>query len=348
LPLTPEKLPTHLAGRLLPVYLVSGDEPLQSGECADAIRAAARDAGHTTREVLDAGAGFDWNRLAAEAASLSLFAEKKVLDLRLASATPGSEGSRALTAYCDDPPPDTLLLVTLPRLDRKQLGSKWVKAVESVGALIRVWPIDATRLPAWIAGRLRAAGLRPSEDAVRLLAERVEGNLLAARQEIEKLVLWHGKGELGVEQLRTVVADSARYDPFELVDTALRGDAARGLHILDGLRGEGVPPARILWALHREVHGLARMAADIARGTPPAGAMAANRVFDSRKAIVQQGLTRLRTPRWLALLDLCHATDRAIKGLSNDDPWRLLDAVVLGICGHPPLPDGHHETHTTR
>lgn len=329
----PDRLEQQLAGELAPVYVISGDEPLQLGECADAIRRAARDSGYSTREVLEVGSGFDWQQLAAEAAAFSLFADKKIIDLRINGGKPGADGSRALTAYCDDLPPDTLLLITLPKLDRSQQNSKWFKALDGVGITIQVWPIEAARLPAWIDRRLREAGIQPSRDAVRMLADRVEGNLLAARQEIDKLLLLHGRGPLDAEQLAAAVADSARYDVFELVDTALRGDAARTLHILDGLRAEGIAPSLVLWALHREARTMAQISADVAKGLSPEHAISRAKVFNKRTGLVRQAIGQLRTAQWLALLEQCLCADRAIKGLTPGPPWIMLEQIALTMGG---------------
>lgn len=329
----PDRLQAHLAGPLAAAYLVSGDEPLQHAECCDAIRHAARAAGHSTREVMQAGSGFDWHQLGAEAAAFSLFAEKKVIDLRIPGGKPGAEGSKALLAYCGNPPPDTLLLVSLPKIDRQQQNSKWFKAIDDLGVVIQVWPIEAARLPGWIEQRLTTAGIRPSREAVRMLADRVEGNLLAARQEIEKLLLLHGEGPLDADQLAAAVADSARYDVFELVDSALRGEAPRAVHILEGLRTEGVAAAVVLWALHRELRSMAQISADVAKGLGPDQAIQRARVFSKRSGLVRQGLGRLRTAQWLGLLDLCHLTDGAIKGCIRRDPWLLLEDIVLTVSG---------------
>jgi DNA polymerase-3 subunit delta len=332
----PDKLQQHLSGALAAVYLVSGDEPLQLGESADAIRSAARSAGHATREVMDAGSNFDWQRLAAEAAAFSLFAEKKIIDLRLPGGKPGSEGSKALVAYCENPPSDTLLLLTLPKIDRQQQSSKWFRAIEAHGVVVQVWPIEPRHLPGWIRQRLLAVGIQPSDEAVGMLADRVEGNLLAARQEMEKLLLLHGTGPLGADQLSAAVADSARYDVFELVDSALRGESGRCIHILDGLRGEGLAPAVVLWAVHREARSMAQISAAVARGLSPDEAIGKAKVFRKRSALVREGLDHLRTAQWLKLLDHCHQADGAIKGRSTRDPWLLLEDVVLAMSGRPP------------
>lgn len=334
--LYPEKLREHLGRELAAAYLVSGDEPLQLGECCDTIRAAARAAGYSTREVLEAGTGFDWQQLGAEAAAFSLFADKKIIDLRIPNGKPGAEGGKALTSYCQDPPPDTLLLVTLPKLDRQQQNSKWFKALDALGAVIQVWPVEPARLPAWIEQRLHAVGIQPTREAVGMLADRVEGNLLAARQEIEKLLLLHGEGPLDAGQLAAAVADSARYDVFELVDSALRGEASRCIHILDGLRAEGVAAAVVLWALHREVRNMAQISADVAKGLSPDHAVSRARVFSKRTALVRKALAHLRTTQWLALLDVCQRADGAIKGLGDRDPWLLFEDIVVAMSGQAP------------
>lgn len=331
--IAPDRLTAHLDGRLAPVYLVSGDEPLQAGECCDAIRAAARAAGHTVREVLDAGSGFDWQQLAAEAAAFSLFGERKIIDLRIPGGKPGTDGGKALAAYCANPPSDSLLLITMPRLDRQQQNTKWFKAIDAAGVVVTVWPLDAQQLPGWIRQRLDAAGIRPTEDAVRALAERVEGNLLAARQEIDKLLLLHGTGPLDAAQLLAAVSDSARYDVFELVDSALRGEAARCVHILEGLRAEGAAPSVVLWALHREIAQLARIAADVATGTPADRALRDARVMSRRIGIVRRALDARPAAAWLGLLAQCHQADRAIKGLGTQPPWLLLESIALQAAG---------------
>ncbi len=327
------KLQTHLGDGLAPVYLLSGDEPLQLGEAADAVRAAARAAGYANREVIEAAANFDWNQLAAEANSLSLFAEQKIIDLRLPSGKPGREGGAALAAYCADPPPDTLLLLTLPKLDKAQQNSKWFKAIDQLGVVVQIWPIEAAQLPRWIEQRLRAAGLQPAPGVAALLAERIEGNLLAARQEIEKLLLLLGPGPVDLDSLSQAVGDSARFDVFTLVDGALQGDATRCLRILGGLRDEGIAPPVVLWALARELRALATIARQVADGASPEQAMRSARVWDKRKPLVGQALRRLPPAAWGSLLQLCQRTDAAIKGADGDDPWRLLERIALGIAG---------------
>ncbi len=336
-----DQLDAQLAKALSAIYFITGDEPLQLGESADAVRRAAKDAGYGSREILDAGKAFDWNELAAEANSLSLFAEKRVIDLRLSSSAIGRNGSKALVEYAARPPADTLLLITAPKLDRSQQSSKWVKALDECGVLIQIWPIDDQRLPSWIEQRLRKNGLIPEAEVVSMMAERVEGNLLAAAQEIDKLLLLNGPGVISTEKLLESVADSARFDVFGLVDSALMGKPARVIRMLAGLRAEGVPPTVVLWALAREIRQLASMAYAVEQGQSPDQAMAAHRVWNQRKAVVRQGLARLRRRRWQQLLALCARGDRTIKGQERGDPWQLLESIATTMAGLRPRPVSH-------
>lgn len=332
----PHKLQSHLSAGLLPVYLLTGDEPLQMGEAADGIRRHARGAGYTAREVLEAGNNFDWGDLMTSASSLSLFAEQRIIDLRIPSGKPGSKGGAVLSEYAANPPPDTLLLVTLPKLDRSQQSSKWFKALDKIGATVQIWPVDGDRLPPWIEQRMRSAGLNPAAGVVQMLADRIEGNLLAAKQEIEKLLLLHGPGAVSHEQLAESVADSARYDVYGLVDSALQGWIGRCVRMLNGLRAEGTPAPVVLWALSRELRLLAGMAGEVAQGVGARQVAAAHReIWDKRKPLVTKALERMSAPGWRRLLLLCGETDRAIKGRDRRDPWLLLQDLVTRMAGAP-------------
>jgi DNA polymerase-3 subunit delta len=267
--LAPAQLAKHLQGSLAPVYVISGDDPLLCQEAADAIRSAARQQGFDERQVFSADANFDWGTLLQAGASMSLFAEKRLLELRLPSGKPGDKGAAALIEYCSRPAEDTLLLISLPKLDGSAQKTKWGKAlVEGQDTqFIQIWPVDAAQLPQWIRQRLSQAGLSAQQDAVELIAARVEGNLLAAAQEIEKLKLMAEGGQITVETVQAAVADSARFDVFGLVDAVLNGEAAHALRMLEGLRGEGVEPPVILWALARELRLLANLSLQYSQGT---------------------------------------------------------------------------------
>ncbi len=269
---------------------------------------------------------------------MSLFADQRIIDLRIPSGKPGRDGSASLSAYCERIPDDTLLLITLPKLDKTQLKSKWFKALDQAGITMQVWPVDRQRLPAWISQRMRAAQLIPAPGVADMLADQVEGNLLAARQEIEKLLLLHGTGNISMEQLRNAISDSARFDVFGLVDSALTGNSARCTRMLAGLRAEGMATPVILWALAREIRAMASISRSVANGTRPEQAMALAKVWSSRQPLVRKGLQRIPVTRWERLLSYCQYADSAVKGAVRTDPWLLLEQITLGMCGVSVLP----------
>ncbi|MCW8918037.1 MAG: DNA polymerase III subunit delta [Gammaproteobacteria bacterium] len=332
-----EKLHDHLQQGLRPLYLLSGDEPLQLGEAADAIRAAARAHGFAGREVMHAEGNFDWSALASASNTLSLFAEQRLIDLRLPSGKPGKEGGAALSDYAANLPPDTVLLVSSGKLDKTAQNSKWFKALDKVGVTLQVWPVEPAALPQWVAQRMRTRGLAATPEAARLLAERVEGNMLAAAQEVEKLRLLYGEkgGEATVDvaMVEQGVADSARYDIFELVDTALLGDAARVARVLEGLKGEGVEPILILWALVREIRALEEMAWEVEHGASVDAVLKARWVWEKRKPAVRAGLKRHNTRRWSQLLRRAARIDRMAKGAEPGEPRDELLQLALLIAG---------------
>lgn len=328
--LYPEKLPEQLSrGALAPVYLIAGDEPFQVGEAADAVRAAARAQGFDNREVFFAERGFDWNTLAAASASMSLFAEKRLLEVRLPTGKPGDAGAKALMEFAERPPEDTVLMVLSARVDKR---AKWVTALEKAGALVEIWPIERERLPGWIQQRLKKAGLNADREAAQLLADRVEGNLLAAAQEIDKLVLLLNGKTATAEAVRAAVSDSARYDVFDLVDAALAGQAGRALHILDGLRSEGVEPVLIVWALAREIRNNLSLAFRVASGES-VSRVTAEIWPKKRQPVVARALERANVRQWERLLLEAALADRKVKGASRGDAWAALERLVAALSG---------------
>src|SRR5438445_4811650 len=243
------ELDAQLRKSLLPAYAIHGDEPLLAMEAADAIRAAARRAGFTEREVLEPGRGFDWSEFTHATGSLSLFATKKIVELRLPTGKPGPQGSAAIAAYCARPSEDQLLLVTLPRLDRTGQGSAWFNALARLGAVVDVWPLDRSRLPAWLGERLARQKQRAPREVLEFLTERVEGNLLAAHQELQKLALLAPEGELALDTVQDAVASVARYDPYDAADALVSGDLERYARVIEGLRAEGEAPTFVLYVL---------------------------------------------------------------------------------------------------
>jgi len=332
-----DQLGSHLGSELAPVYFIHGDEILLVDECADAVRAVTREQGYSDRQVFTVEPGFDWQSLLAACDSLSLFSERRVLELRLPTGKPGREGAKVLCEYAERPPQDTLLLIISAKLEPAARKSKWVRALDSAGVSIAVWPVDVAQLPAWIEQRMRTHDMRPSQDALRLIAERVEGNLLAAAQEIEKLYLLNGPGPLELETVAELVTDSARYDIFGLVDAALVGDALHVQRILTGLRGEGVEPVLVLWALTREIRMLTGIAREVQSGVSLARALASRRVWDKRKPLISSALKRIRGRQWWTLLQRCACLDRVIKGRAPGSAWDELLQLTMRLAGVAPL-----------
>ncbi len=338
--LYPDKLDGHLAHHFLPIYFVSGDEPLQLNECADRIRRKARELGYSGREVFVADTEFDWNLLLSAADSMSLFAELRILELRLPSGKPGREGGAALRQYAERPADDAVLLVISGKIDKAGQSSAWHKAIDSAGITIQVWPISPGDLPGWITQRMRGLGLRPTHDAAELIAERVEGNLLAAQQEIDKLALLYADSEINIQEVLGVVADSARYRTFDLADAALLGNAKRVVNILDGLRAERIDPVPVLVALSMQVRSAAQLARTIDNGRPVDAAMREARIWQNRQNIFQQALNRHNADSWDRINLRCAELDLACKGIvRRGNVWDELLELALCVAGKMELSD---------
>jgi len=337
-----DSLASHLqsrssSGQLAPIYVVAGDEPLLAIEAADAIRAAARSAGYAEREVLHADARFDWSRLTASASGLSLFAEKRIVELRLPGGRPGKAGGEALRSFAQAPPEDLLVLVSLPRLDRDTRRSGWATALEHAGVWIDVEPVERSALPDWIGRRLARNQQRAGREALEFIADRVEGNLLAAHQEIGKLALLYPAGELTLAQITDAVLNVARYDVFALAPALLAGDGARALRLLEGLRAEGEPLPLLLWVVAEELRTVLRLQEAMAAGQPVAAASRGLRLWGPREKLVPNAAQRLSAATLAALLARCADIDRLIKGLRapgcDSDPWLELADVALACAG---------------
>lgn len=324
---------TALAKGLGHIYLVSGDEPLLVNEAADAIRAKARAEGFTERDLHVVERGFDWQALLSESRSLSLFAQRKILEIRMPNAAPGEQGANAIVELATDPSPDTLVLLITGKLDGRTMNSRWVSAIDKQGTVVQIWPMDLARLPGWIRERLSRHGLQADAATAALLAERVEGNLLAAHQEIEKLALLLPKGAVTTEAILEAVADSARFDVLQLGEAAMKGQTARALRILEGLKGEGVEPTLILWALNKDLQWIARAQAMMRNGQTADAAMNALYVWRPRQPAMKLALKRLSARDVKGLLLDAANVDRAIKGVVRTDPWIEFEALVARFAG---------------
>ncbi|MGZ8176102.1 MULTISPECIES: DNA polymerase III subunit delta [Methylobacter] len=327
--LKPEQIAAALQKGLAPVYFISGDEPLQLGEMADAVRAAARKEGYDSREVLVADSSFSWNELTESAGSLSIFADKKIIDLRLPSGTPGADGSKALIAYCERLPEDTLLLITAAKMAGASLKARWFQALDKVGCVVQVWPLEGQDLIRWLQQRMQRRGLQAETEGIKILASRIEGNLLAAAQEIEKLYVLYGEGRLSNQQISDAVADSSRFDVFKLMDSVLAARVGRIFKILSGLQAEGVAAPVVLWALTREARVLIRIKQALAQGQNRAVVFKNNQIWDKRQQLVSDALNRLGDSDLNSILTLSAKADRQIKGQQQGEPWETLLAVCL-------------------
>ena len=341
--LRPEQLPGHLQRELRPLYTVWGDEPLLAQEACDAIRAAARAAGCGERQVHTvAGAHFDWSSLLGAAQALSLFSDRQLVEIRIPSGKPGKDGSEALQRYCESAAAgggrDIITLVQLPRLDRSQQSSAWFGALDRAGISVRVDPVERKALPQWIAERLAAQGQRVAagsagQQALAFFADRVEGNLLAAHQEIQKLALLYPAGELSFEQIESAVLNVARYDVFKLGEAVLAGQTARALRMLDGLQAEGEAPVLVHWTLAEDIRGLKRVKDALGAGRPLPLALREARVWGAKERIFERAVTLLSETTLAHLLDAAQVCDGLVKGLKHPewpvDPWQALRRLVL-------------------
>lgn len=324
-----EQLSGHLDRELRPLYVLHGDDPLLVLEAADAIRAKARQQGYSEREVLTVLAGFDWNQLLAAGGNLSLFGDKKLIDLRIPNGKPGREGSSALQAWAQQVSPDTLLLITLPELDWKEEKAAWFTALANAGVVVKLQAPPLGELPGWIAARLRRQKQQADEEGLRFIADRVEGNLLAAHQEIQKLGLLYPAGALSLEQIREAVLNVARYNIDDLREALLAGDTARLVRTLDGLRQEGEAAPLILWAMTEEIRALYGIKSGQERGQPLDGLLREARVWGPRQGPVKRALGRLSLTTLEAALTKAAAIDRLIKGIGPGEIWE--EFLRLGL-----------------
>ena len=334
-----DALPQQLAKALRPIYTVYGDEPLLAQEAADQIRAAARAQGYDERKVfIVGGAHFDWAPVLGAAQALSLFSERQLIEIRIPSGKPGKDGSDALQRYCARLPEDVVTLITLPRLDKTQTNSAWFTALDGAGATVRVDPVERRALPQWIAQRLVAQGQRvqggeAGQRTLNFFADRVEGNLLAAHQELQKLGLLHPQGELSFEQIEAAVLNVARYDVFKLSEAVLGGQVARVLRMLEGLQAEGEAAVLVHWALAEDIRALKRVRDAVDAGKPLPLAMREARVWGPKERLFERIVPGLRAADLLQLVEAAQICDGLVKGLRHPDwpvdAWAGLQRLAL-------------------
>ena len=346
--LRPEQLTSALTRGLRPLYTVHGDEPLLAQEAGDVIRHAARSAGYSERKVFNVtGAHFDWSSLLGASLAMSLFAERQLIEIRIPSGKPGKEGSEALQRYCEHLSDDVVTLVHLPRLDRQQLGSAWFAALEAAGVTVLVDAVERHALPQWIARRLAAQNQRVEDgdagaQTLAFFADRVEGNLLAAHQELQKIALLYPAGVLTFEQIEAAVLNVARYDVFKFAEAVLAGQTARVLRMLDGLRAEGEAPVLVHWTLAEDIRSLKRVQDALAQGKPMPMALREARVWGTKERLIERLVPQLADhtlAHWLEAASVC---DGLIKGLKHPhwplDAWDGLKRLALMVTQHTATP----------
>ncbi len=316
---------------LPPVILLASAEPLLLLEAGDAVRARARDQGYGERTVFEVDENFDWGLILAEVATLSLFSPRRLIELRLPTGRPGKEGGALLAQMAEQSASDVLMLVQAGQWSRAHEETAWVRAIDRHGWLVPMWPIKPHEMPRWIEHRLNSHGLRADAAAIAVLSERVEGNLLAAAQEVDKLALLQPKGMIDAAAMQSLVADSARFDVFGLVETAMGGDAGHALRILAGLRGEGAQvPALMAW-IASQLSLLARLSAVQAQRGNLSQAMQKAGLWQSKQAVFQRALARGRQSDFEQLLAQAARIDRLGKGQERGDVWRELERLIVGI-----------------
>jgi len=336
----PDQLRNNLIAKRYPVYLLCGDEPLQHKECIDMLRKAVKYYDYDEREVYTADAHFDWNSLEVAANELSLFSSKRLIELHLPSGKPSDKGV-ALIHYCENLPEDVILLMVAGKIESATKKSKWYKAVDKVAGIITVWPIEGSQLNQWLNKRLHLKKLSLQADSIQLIKDRVEGNLLAADQEIEKLsLLFPAKDQmlaLDFEQVSYAVFDNARYNIFELFDSALSGDLKRASRMLYGLQREGQAIILILTLVVKEVRMLARMTAEMDQKQDVQAAMKGFYIYPKRKALVTQAVRSSQTEHWRQLLIRLLFADKMAKGMESGDPWEWMQLILADIANQPYL-----------
>lgn len=331
--ISPQKLAAHLAKGLAPLYVISGDEPLTAGEAADAIRTAARAAGYEEREsdVVGNANKFKWQDCFSSLDNLSLFASRRIFELRIPGGKPGREGGAVLTELASSPPADTLVIIHLPRLDSKSNKTKWVKSLQQGGVWIDVAEPDISQLPGWLNERAKRLGLRLERDAAMELATRTEGNLLAAQQELERLSLLMPGETVAADVISGSVADGARFDPFQLTDAALAQDSGRALRVLFGLWREGVANPLIAWALSREATVVLNLWTELQSGAPLAQAFKAQRIWDKRQPAYRKALNAHDEASVRHLMKCAARADRVVKGAEQGSPRNVMLELVLAM-----------------
>ena len=327
-----EQLAPAVAAGLQPLYVIHGEEDLLRVEALDTLRAAAKQHGYLNREVYTVENGFDWQELLASAGSVGLFADLKLLEIHIPNGKTGKTGSEALQLLAERLPSDTVVVLMLPKLERAQTQAKWFTALAKVGVVLEAKPITGQQLPNWLRQRLQHKGLEIELEALNVFAERVEGNLLAAKQEIDKLALLYGQGHLlTIAEAEQAVANVARFDVFQLAGAWMSGDVARTVHLLDGLAAEGEEPVLLLWAVAEDIRTLIRLKGALQQGQSVQAVRHGLRLWGEKQTFAPRAAQRIKIQQLIAALQECARIDRMIKGAEEGDAWAAFRQLVSGL-----------------
>jgi len=329
--ISPDNLSKSLLKELLPCYLVSGDEPLLIQESLDLIRLAAEKEGFTSRDLYDQTQSLDWNEILNSCRSLSLFAEKKIIEIRLNSLRLGRIGSKSIIELIEEINDEVFVIISAPKLDKAATSSKWLQFIQKEGGFVQVWPLKGKETTNWLRSRMRLVDLHADQQVIEMMSERLEGNLLAASQAIEKLHLYLGTGEVNEADIQRAVSDHSRYDVYQLVDSILKGNIKLGLKILHVIRSEGTDAVIVIWAFIRELRALSRIAESIELGSTLNQAIQTHRVWTSRKNIVTACVKRHKAKNFYDMIKSCTNADTVAKGHAYGNKWQLIRNIMLEL-----------------
>ena len=332
--INPVNLPSELKKKLLRCYLVSGDEHLLVQESLDILKRVSFDAGFSVRDSYDQSQSLDWQEILSASNNLSLFSEKKIIEIRLTSGKPGREGIKSITELVARLNEDLMLIISAPKLDKATLKTKWCQLLQSEGGFIQVWPLNNNELPIWLEKRMQAADLTAKKETILMLADRVEGNLLAGAQAIEKLKLYLNKGNVSDADMQKVVSDDSRYDVYKLIDAILMGDIMLSLRILLSLQNEGMDAIIIIWALNRELRLLSKLSFSIDSGMNQKELMRNYRIWTSRQDIILSCLSRHQTKDFHIMIKACTGIDNVAKGQIKGEKWQLIRNIILSLSAY--------------
>lgn len=329
--ISPDNLSKSLLKELLPCYLISGDEPLLIQESLDLIRSTAEKEGFTSRDLYDQTQSLDWNEIINSCKSLSLFSEKKIIEIRLNSLRLGRDGSKSIIELIEEINDEVMVIISAPKLDKTATSTKWLQLIQKKGGFVQIWPLKDREIINWLRSRMRLVDLNANQQVIEMMSERVEGNLLAASQAIKKLQLYLGRGDVNETDIQRVVSDHSRYDVYQLVDSILKGNIKLGLKILHVVRREGTDAVVVIWAFIRELRVLSRIAKSVEVGSTLNQAIQTHRVWNSRKNIVASCVKRHKAKNFYNMIKSCTNADSVAKGQAYGNKWQLIRNIMLEL-----------------